>query len=192
MPTLAFAIAAVAVVVTVTYFNRRPEAAPAAPVSAQAETPPAKPADSAETPTPKSVATERTSPPAPVSAALTNASSRANPKPAPSAKPVSGEVVRGEVIQQVQPEVSGKARATIQGRVRVSVKLQVDASGNVTSADLESSGPSKYFAELSQRTARQWKFSPATIAGQNSPSQWLLRFEFTSSGTTIRPVAQSP
>jgi hypothetical protein len=40
---------------------------------------------------------------------------------------------------------------------------------------------SRYFAKLALEAARQWDFAAA-------PSDWLLRFEFTTSGTTVHPL----
>lgn len=93
----------------------------------------------------------------------------------------------GAVIRQVLPEVSPRARATIQGRVRVSVRVAVDASGNVSEATLESPGPSKYFARLALQAAHEWKFTPAQSAGGPVPSQWSLRFAFGRTDTTVVP-----
>jgi len=58
---------------------------------------------------------------------------------APSASASSSE--RGEVLEEILPEVSEKARATIQGVVRVSVRVHVDPTGNVSEASLDSAGP---------------------------------------------------
>jgi len=177
----------------ITFLNRRPEAEPVSRPAAEAETVETTPAARGEIPAPKP---ETGNPARGVAAsgdaALTPASARTNPKPAAPAKLSGGEVARGEVTQQVLPEVSEKARATIVGRVRVRVKVHVDPSGSVTGAELESAGPSKYFADVAERAARQWKFSPATNNGEYVASDWLLHFEFTSAGTTVRPVATLP
>jgi serine/threonine protein kinase len=78
-----------------------------------------------------------------------------NPSPAPS--PFQSEAKRampsdgaslGELMNQVLPDVPTKARASIQGRVKVSVRVRVDPSGSVVDAKLDSAGPSKYFANL--------------------------------------------
>ena len=74
------------------------------------------------------------------------------------------------------------ALSTIQGAVRVGVRVQVDATGKVARADLESAGPSKYFANLAMKAARDWQFTPAKVDGQNASSEWILRFEFAQDG----------
>jgi len=98
----------------------------------------------------------------------------------------------GQVIHQVLPDVPGKARETIHGTVRLSVRAQVDASGRVARAELASRGPSSYFADLSLRAARQWAFEPAKVQDQDVPSEWLLKFEITRGGTKVHPVRVSP
>jgi len=50
------------------------------------------------------------------------------------------------VVRRVMPEVSPSARRTIQGTIKIRVRVEVDSAGNVTTAKLESAGPSKYFS----------------------------------------------
>jgi TonB family protein len=96
------------------------------------------------------------------------------------------------VVRAVMPDVSRSARNTIEGKVRVQVRVQVDASGNVVSAKLASPGPSKYFARLALEAAQDWKFTPAQAQGQLVASQWILRFVFTRSNTEVVPEKASP
>jgi TonB family protein len=70
---------------------------------------------------------------------------------------------------------------TIHGTVRVVVKVQVDASGNVTGADLEAPGPSQYFARVAMQAAKSWTFAPYR---PDSEREFLLAFDFTNTGTT--------
>ncbi len=114
------------------------------------------------------------------------------PQPIVQAKLETGDRVPGEVLQQVLPEVSEKARSTIWGTVRVGVKLFVDSSGNVTGAALDAPGPSKYFAELALDAARKWDFAPAKVNGQPVTSQWLVRFEFKNNSTNAFPRQTAP
>ena len=104
------------------------------------------------------------------------------------AKSAGGATERGEVLDQVLPKASAKALATIHGTVRVVVRVQVDAVGNVSSAEIESPGPSKYFADLALQAAQQWQFSSPVSQGQSLPSRWDIRFEFTPSGATAAPT----
>jgi TonB family protein len=108
--------------------------------------------------------------------------------PAPS----SSSPGRGEVLDQVLPEVSEKARATIQGKVRVTVRVHVEPGGTVSSAELDSPGPSKYFADLALQAARRWEFTAPELNGHSAPSDWLIRFEFTQSDTRAFPKQTTP
>ena len=94
----------------------------------------------------------------------------------------------GEVTHQVVPNVPQKAMDTIHGTLKVSVRVAVDASGNVADATLDVPGPSKYFANLAMKAARQWTFSPVNAEGQSAPSEWILRFEFTNTATRVSSV----
>lgn len=98
----------------------------------------------------------------------------------------------GAVSEQPLPDVPAAARNTIQGKVRVKVKVSVDSSGNVDGSRLASAGPSKYFANLALRTAQGWKFVPPQKDGQNVTSEWILAFEFGRAGTNVRPVQVAP
>jgi TonB family protein len=93
----------------------------------------------------------------------------------------------GDVARQILPDVPRSARDTIQGRIKVGVRVNVDSSGKVTEATLTSPGPSKYFANLALKAAQQWEFTPPQIGGQNAGSTWLLRFQFGRSGTQVFP-----
>jgi len=101
--------------------------------------------------------------------------------PQPSSEP-------GEVAHKVLPDVPRSARNTVTGRLKVSVRVHVDESGNVAAAKLDSRGPSAYFAGLALKAARQWKFTPAKVAGREVSSDWILRFEFSRAGTKAVPL----
>lgn len=125
--------------------------------------------------------------PAPAPAVL-----RADPAPAPRAKSAGEVVGRGEVLNEVLPKPPQKALNTIHGTFHVIVKVQVDAAGNVINSELDSHGPSKYFAGLAEKAARQWQFSGAEAAGRGIPSAWLIRFEFTSAGVHATAQQSAP
>jgi len=103
-----------------------------------------------------------------------------------------GAIVKGAVLQQVSPRVSPSARNTIEGKIRVVVRVEVDPSGNVTNAKLVSAGPSKYFARLAEEAARGWKFIPPQVRGQAVASQWNLRFGFRRTDTEVIPTQTAP
>ena len=99
---------------------------------------------------------------------------------------------RGEVLEQVLPQASAKALATIQGTVRVVVLVQVDSAGNVSSAELETPSSSKYFAERALEAARQWQFASPVANGHSLASQWVIRFEITQAGAKAFPAQRLP
>jgi TonB family protein len=85
---------------------------------------------------------------------------------------------QGEVVHEVIPDVSKNSRNTITGTIKVTVQVEVDPSGKVTSAKLKNAGPSKYFAGLALKAAQRWELSP-----QPTASTWLIQFRFKRSGT---------
>ncbi len=116
-------------------------------------------------------------------------------KAKPAAHPpveASADAARGAVAHEVLPNVPQSARNTITGKVRVSVKVEVDDTGNVTDVSLESAGPSKYFARLASEAAHQWKFTPPHVNGRDVASEWLLRFAFGRENTTVSPTQIKP
>lgn len=114
------------------------------------------------------------------------------PLGAEQATTATPDVAQGQVIQQVLPDIPQSARDTIQGTVRVSVRVHVDPTGSAVGAQLDSPGPSKYFAGLALRAAERWKFRPLKIDGQDRSSEWILRFGFSRTDTAVDPVRASP
>ena len=96
------------------------------------------------------------------------------------------------MLQQVLPDVSRGAQNTIEGHVKVSVQVSVDASGNVSQAKLVSPGPSKYFANHALAAANRWKFTPPQVDGQAAASEWILRFQFGRTNTQVFPQETKP
>jgi len=88
------------------------------------------------------------------------------------------------VVRQVMPQVSASARRTIQGTIKVRVKVDVDAAGNVAKTKLELSGPSKYFSRVALEAAREWKFVAAR-ADESGPREWKLQFAFSRAKTGV-------
>ena len=133
-------------------------------------------------------ATREKEPPSP-EAALTR-----SPVSEEAAKPgtMGRGSAKGEVLDQVLPEVSQKARDTIRGRVRVGIKVHVDPAGTVSDAELDSPGPSKYFADLALQAARKWVFTPPEVSGKSVASEWSLRFVFTQNDTKVTPTQTVP
>lgn len=88
----------------------------------------------------------------------------------------------GSVQKQVSPNAAQSALRTVTGHLKVRVRVEVDPSGNVSSAKFVTEGPSKYFARLSMQAAQQWKFTPPQQNGHGIASQWTILFEFTRGG----------
>ncbi len=158
-------------------------------------------AKSIETPTPaakppaKNPAAQTPSNPGeadPESTTLAPATLRTDSAPPAKTKSASITGGHGEILDQVLPNASPKALATIQGTLRVVVRIQVDAAGNVINAELETPGPSPYFAGLAEKAARQWKFNGAEADGHSIPSEWHVRFEFSRSGVHAFPTQTAP
>ncbi|MBS0580767.1 MAG: TonB family protein [Proteobacteria bacterium] len=104
--------------------------------------------------------------------------------PAPAARGANGgggAAAAPSVVHQQIPTVSRSAQASIQGRLKVSVRVNVDRAGNVVAATLQDPGPSKYFSRLAVDAAKQWKFSPT-----DSPRVWTLQFAFSREKVTAQ------
>ena len=114
----------------------------------------------------------------------------ANPSGAQVSSPTGN--TPGSVAHQELPALSPSARHTIQGTIRIRARVEVNPSGDVTDVKLESAGPSQYFARLTSQAARNWKFVPAKVDGQNVASEWLLRFELRRSETRVIPTETKP
>jgi TonB family protein len=130
-------------------------------------------------------------PPAAVPAMLHPETAPAEPTNAVASYP-AGSPAHGEVLHQAPPEVLQSAINSIHGTVRVSVKVNVDRSGNIEDAELESRGPSKYFARVALEAAQGWKFKPPMIGGRGVLSTWTLRYEFTRDGAAVVPTQDAP
>jgi TonB family protein len=78
------------------------------------------------------------------------------------------------------PDVPQSAKETIQGTIRVGVKVHVDPYGNVAGTELDTPGPSRYFARLATEAAQNWKFAPV---GQNAERQFVVHFDVTNAET---------
>lgn len=173
----------------------------AAPISAAANTPSspgasAKPAGAPANPERKPRG-EKTSSSAARTAASSSASEPA-PKPArlssevePAKKPATTST-GGQILDQVLPDVPQKALDTIRGTVRVAVRIRVSPDGSVSSTELDSPGPSKYFADKALEAARKWEFMSPEADGHSVASEWLVRFEFKPTSTKAYPKQVSP
>ena len=87
------------------------------------------------------------------------------------------------VVRRVMPQVSPGARRTIHGKIRLRLRVQVDAAGNVTDTKIESGGPSPYFRRIATEACHDWKFVPTQPGESNGDRAWRLQFFFTRGGT---------
>jgi hypothetical protein len=106
--------------------------------------------------------------------------------PSPVAAISTGASADSQLIEKALPEVPQKALNTIQGTLRVSVRVSVDRAGGVVDAILDTAGPSKYFAALAVQAARNCKFRP--VADGPDTRDWILQFDFRSDGLTVAAV----
>jgi TonB family protein len=169
----------------------------------QPSSPPSSPASSAPSPAPSANTSpvEPVQPPPSPQPAAPAVSSHAPEKPAtddaapppPAPKsPAREGFLPGSVEDRVVPAVSQKSRNTINGKVRVSVRVAVDTSGRVVDAKLASPGPSRYFANIALEASRRWKFTPPQARGEAVPSEWMLRYAFRRNGVDVSPAQLSP
>jgi TonB family protein len=107
--------------------------------------------------------------------------------------PANVNLASPSIIRKVLPQVSEKSRSTIHGTVRISVRVQLNPDGTVSSAELATPASSQFFADLALKAAQQWQFgapsspspSSASVAASAStlPSSTVIRFEFTPTST---------
>ncbi|HET7748637.1 MAG TPA: TonB family protein [Terriglobales bacterium] len=122
----------------------------------------------------------------------------AKPAPAPAAKPAPAARVESQnpqqqaIVREVLPKVPKSARDTIQGTIRVRIRVALDEAGSVTGARFDSAGPSKYFARLAMQAAQGWKFAAPQSGGPNPAKEWLLRFDFRRDSTHVVPTPVAP
>ena len=160
-------------------FHAHPDAAPPRAAAPQSPAPPAVAPQHPDTQVPAPAGG------APASVRAKAKASRAQPPRPGSSRAEAPAVAPADaspsVVHEQMPVVARSALRTIHGHVKVAVLVRVDSAGNVSEARLENPGPSSYFARSAREAAGKWKFAAAD--GQDA-RQWLLRFEFTSSGTS--------
>jgi TonB family protein len=167
---------------------------PAAPTTSPPTTTPAttSPATTAPVASGSADQSKVNASPVPKAPPKNEASSPSATSTAPAVSPSAPASVPGEVLERVVPPVPQRSRSTINGHVRVTVKVDVDAAGKVTRAHLEAPGSSHYFAKLAEDAATHWKFRAPQQNGQAVPSQWFLRYAFGRSGTEVHPTQIAP
>jgi TonB family protein len=117
-----------------------------------------------------------------------------NPKAALNGKLTARSIAPGAAtnassaaaVRQFIPEVPQRARRTIRGNVRVSVRVIVEQDGSVFAALAERRGPSRYFERVAIDAAKKWTFTPTEAEAQRL---MLVKFAFNREGTTAEAVA---
>jgi len=110
--------------------------------------------------------------------------------PAPGAStPNSGRSADGALplaLHEVIPEVPQSVRRTIQGHIKVWVRVSINPKGSVFAAVVDRTGPSKYFQRHAIEAAKKWTFTPVDAPPQRTMQ---IRFDFSRDGTTGQAVA---
>lgn len=101
---------------------------------------------------------------------------------------VTRPAAHGRVVRRVLPDVSQNSLRTINGTIRVKLRLYVDPAGTVEKVRVESQGPSRYFANKALEAAKQWKFDSPVANGESAPGEWDLEFQFKRTSSKVREV----
>ncbi len=193
--SLWFALGAVLLTAVGIWLSHREPSAPteqtqiapaASPVPSSAPAPVVAPPPAA---TPVPAPTQAAVPPPPAQPqAQPQVQPEAEPQPQTDQAPAPATTtINPAIVSQILPDIVPNALKTINGTLRVSVALTVGADGLVTSATLESAGPSKYFSAKSLEAARHWKFKPAP-----APGTWTLEFQYTQNGIHVVAEQTAP
>jgi TonB family protein len=115
------------------------------------------------------------------------------PTPPPETKVVASSAAtrpaaQGKVVRRVLPDVSQNSLRTINGTIKVRLRVYVDPAGTVERVRVESQGPSRYFANKALEAAKQWKFDSPVANGNSVPSEWDLEFQFKRTSSKVREV----
>ncbi|HML16960.1 MAG TPA: TonB family protein [Bryobacteraceae bacterium] len=173
-PVWRWVLPAAAIVIVATLFLIARSARPVSPARAPAPAPAvAQSAPPAVIKTPALSETKAETKPEPVGPAPRSSKRRPDAEPRPATN-------SAEILNQPMPDVPAKAIRTIHGKVIIPIRVNVDPSGNVTDAKLDSRTGSRYLAGYALGAARQWKFTPS-----GAPESWVLRFTFTRENTTV-------
>ena len=144
---------------------------------------------------PESPSTENAKPPAQTAlgAQKTPDSSAATTKPEPkpeSTKPKETTPAprvmnaKGAVLKRVMPDVASGAVQSMRRPVQVDVRVLVDSSGTVSSAQCVTQSRGNYWAKVSQQAAEGWKFKAPVSQGHAQDSYWMLLFQYSRGRTT--------
>jgi TonB family protein len=89
-------------------------------------------------------------------------------------------------VHEEIPDIPSRARRTIRGHVKVTVRLIIDKDGSVFAALVDNPGPSRYFERIAIDAAKKWTF-PA-VNTEDSRVE-MVQFDFSSQGATGQAVS---
>ncbi len=152
-----------------------------APGESEAEPQPAAPAESSDASRAATgdVAQPGTASPSASSGEPESASTAGQDETKPESPAPRDVNADGAIASRVMPSVSRYAISSMQRPVEVVVRVAVDRSGKVASAEYVSPGPGNYFARVSQEAAKSWRFKPPLRVGEPEESVWMLQFYFS-------------
>jgi TonB family protein len=154
-----------------------------AELAAGASTPPAT--EAVQEPGDRASAESQTSD-APLTPAASLTSSDVASVPSRTVPPIGADAALSPaVVHQEIPDVPQRARQTIRGHVKVTVRVMVNPDGTVFAALTDKPGPSRYFERLALEAAKKWTFAPMGTEDQHIV---VLRFDFSREGATARAV----
>ena len=104
----------------------------------------------------------------------------AKPGPETKSRPVPDKAPGVE--QEILPEIPQRAVSTVHGTMIVTVRVQVDSSGNVSDAKLEPPAASRYFAKYILDASKRWKFEAS-----DHTQVWNLRYVITKKEMKVTP-----
>ena len=107
---------------------------------------------------------------------------RVTSSPRVASAPVSNSAAEQSLaVHEEFPDIPERAKRTIRGTVRVSVRVIVNEDGTVFAALSDDRGPSRYFERLAIEAAKKWTFIQADGSDQRV---MLIRFAFSRDNDT--------
>jgi hypothetical protein len=88
------------------------------------------------------------------------------------------DVAPASPLRESVPAVPPDVRRRVSGAVVIDVRVLVGATGAVQDAELISKGKDQALADLALYASRRSEFTPARAAGQDVPSEVVLRYHF--------------
>ncbi|WP_109487343.1 protein kinase domain-containing protein [Occallatibacter savannae] len=174
------------------------EPPPGAAQSSQSANQASGTATPAQSPAPQAAADAAKAPaqPAPqAQAPAETAEAKPQPEPEPKETPKTEERkappvprvtnAKGAVLKRVLPNVAPGAVESMRRPVQVDVRVSVNSSGSVSSAQCVTQSRGNYWARISQQAAEGWKFKAPVSDGKARDSYWMLLFQYNRGRTDV-------